>query len=263
MGPLSLYNHMPTPPTASADDLVSPGVPTNTAGRTSAIEAPGRGSHMEQRGSTAADYAHTGLPSPYSATYGETRSAEGSPADQQPAPAPFPSHHEVRPNNYATSATAAPASDYNAYPTSARSGTFPDHLQRQYHPHPAANNAGMAQQPNSPSMPQQDGRNHHSPQLTTDRHLQIDPSIATASPQYAAYGQAHSPYSTGEMTPSYYQQRPDWSGYAAQHSAGPMTPSSHVFPQGPSSAPPQARPNQVSRLPGFVGDAVDGRRGLT
>jgi transcription factor CON7 len=240
----SLYNHMPTPPTASADGLVSPGVPTSSAGRTSAIEAPGRGTPMEQRGTTA-DYAQTGLPSPYSTTYGETRS-EGSPADQQSAAAPFPTHTEVRSSNYSTSAT--PTSDYSAYPSSARSGTFPEQLQRQYHP--AASSAGMAQQANSPSLPQQDGRNHQSPQLTADRQLPLDPSIAAPSPTYAAYGQAHSPYSTGEMTPSYaypHQQRPDWTGYATQHSAGPLTPSSHVFPhQGPSSAPPQPRPNQVS-----------------
>merc|ERR1711964_16956 len=40
---------------------------------------------------------------------------------------------EVRSNNYSTSAT--PTSEYGIYPTSARSGSFPEHIQRQYiHP---------------------------------------------------------------------------------------------------------------------------------
>ena len=202
-----------------------------------------RGSPME-RGTTA-DYAQTGLPSPYSGYHGDTRS-EGSPADQQSAAAQFPTHTEVRPSNYSASAT--PTSEVY-YPQSARSGSFPEHIHRQYHPATSsASSAGMAQQANSPSLPQQDGRNHQSPQLTADRQLPLDPSIAGPSPTYA-YGQAQSPYSAGEMTPnySYPQQRPDWASYA-QHSAGPLTPSGHhVFSQQPQSAPPQHRPNQVSR----------------
>merc|ERR1712230_306562 len=59
---------------------------------------------------------------------------------------------EVRSNNYSTSAT--PTSEYGIYPTSARSGSFPEHIQRQYHPssnHSGSNGGGMAQ-PTNPSI---------------------------------------------------------------------------------------------------------------
>jgi hypothetical protein len=171
------------------------------------------------------EYAQTGVPSPYTGSYPEVKS-EGPPHEHQPGSQYVPTQPDSKPTNYSASAT--PTSEYGVYPGSARSGSFPDHhLQRPYHPHPAANNAtsaGMAQASN--------------------------PSIAAPSPTYA-YGQAHSPYGPpGDMPSSYQhsssmyaQPRPDWGAYG-QH-GGPMTPTGPVFPTAPSSAPPQTRPSQV------------------
>ena len=164
---------------------------------------------------------------------------------------------EVRPGStYATSAT--PTSDYSVYPQSARSTSFPDHIQRPYHPAstPGGSSGGMAQTPTSPSpVPVQDGRSHQKlPQDKSDSAVPIDPSIAAPSPTYA-HGQ-YSPYAPPGQDMShgyphsgglYAQPRPDWTGYSGQPT--PITPSHHVFPQTPTSAAPQARPNQVGLMP--------------
>lgn len=111
----------------------------------------------------------------------------------------------------------------------------------------------MAQQQNSPSMPQQGGRNHQAHAVNSDNDVPIDPSIAAPSPTYP-YGQ-HSPYATNpDMTHSYShpssgmyaQPRPDWTGYG-QHGGAPLTPGHPMYTQQPASAPPQ-RSNQV-RVP--------------
>lgn len=196
----------------------------------------------------AAEYQQqSGLPSPYPSNFGDNHS-EGSSADHASAAQPYPVKQEV---NYPASAT--PSSEYGVYPQSARSGSFAEHLQRPYHPASSASSGGMAQQqPNSPSMPQPDGRNHHTHAVKSDHDVPIDPSIAAPSPTYA-YGQ-HSPYgpnpdmSHGYSHPSggmYAQPRPDWGGYG-QHGAAPITPGHPVYGQPPASAPPQQRPSQVS-----------------
>ncbi|ROT42074.1 hypothetical protein SODALDRAFT_326237 [Sodiomyces alkalinus F11] len=169
---------------------------------------------------SAAEYSQSGLPSPHPSNCGDPRS-EGSSADQ-PSAAQYSSQQEVRPSNYSASAT--PTSEYGVYPSSARSGSFPEHIhQRPYHPasNPSGSSGGMAQQTNNPS-------------------------IAGPSPTYA-YGQP-SPYGPppGDIAHGYQhaypQPRPDWGGYG-QHSAG-LAPAGHVFPTTPSSAPP-GRPHQV------------------
>jgi hypothetical protein len=168
---------------------------------------------------SAPEYSQSGLPSPYPSNFGDTRS-EGSTADHASA-AQYPVKQEV---NYSTSAT--PTSEYGVYPQSARSGSFPEHIQRSYHPASSASSGGMAQQQNNPS-------------------------IAAPSPTYP-YGQ-HSPYAPNpDMAHSYShpgggmyaQPRPDWTGYG-QHGGAPLTPGHPVYAQSPASAPPQQRPNQV------------------
>lgn len=193
---------------------------------------------------SAPEYSQSGLPSPYPSNFGDNHS-EGSSADHASA-AQYPVKQEV---NYSTSGT--PTSEYGVYPQSGRSGSFPEHIQRSYHPASSASSGGMAQQQNSPSMPQQDGRSHQA--LKSDNDVPIDPSIAAPSPTYP-YGQ-HSPYAPNpDMTHSYShpsggmyaQPRPDWTGYG-QHGAPPMAPGHPVYAQQAGSAPPQQRPNQVSR----------------
>ncbi|KJZ69208.1 hypothetical protein HIM_11408 [Hirsutella minnesotensis 3608] len=187
----------------------------------------------------------SGLPSPYPSNFGDTHS-EGSSADHASA-AQYPVKQEV---NYPASAT--PTSEYGVYPQSSRSGSFPDHIQRSYHPSSSTSSGGgMAQQQNSPSLPQQDGRSHQSHAVNSDNDVPIDPSIAAPSPTYP-YGQ-HSPYAPNpDMAHSYShpsgsmyaQPRPDWGGYG-QHGGPPLIPGHPVYAQSPASAPPQQRPNQV------------------
>ncbi|KAH7308083.1 hypothetical protein B0I35DRAFT_103534 [Stachybotrys elegans] len=170
---------------------------------------------------SAPEYSQSGLPSPYPSNFGDNHS-EGSTADHASA-AQYPVKQEV---NYSTSAT--PTSEYGVYSQTARSGSFPEHIQRSYHPasNAAASSGGMAQQPNNPS-------------------------IAAPSPTYP-YPQ-QSPYAPNpDMThtyshPSsgmYAQPRPDWGGYG-QHGAPAMGPGHPVYAQQASSAQPQQRSAQV------------------
>jgi transcription factor CON7 len=193
------------------------------------------------------DYSQSGLPSPYPSVYGDNKS-EASSADHASA-ATYPTHQEARSANYSASAT--PTSEYGAYPQSARStSSFQEPSLRQYHP--ASNtgsSGGMAQTPNSPSMPMQDGRNHQPQQVKSDSDVPIDPSIAAPSPtyphgQYSPYGpppqdMSHGyPQNPGSM---YAQPRPDWGSYG--HPQGGQMPPHQVF-HTPTSAPP-GRPPQV------------------
>ncbi|KAL5084067.1 C2H2 finger domain transcription factor con7 [Trichoderma cf. simile WF8] len=165
----------------------------------------------------ATQFSQSGLPSPYSSSFGDHHS-EGSSAEHASA-AQYPGKQD-----YPTSVT--PTSEYSVYPPSARSGSFSaDHIQRSYHPSSSASSGGMAQQQNNPS-------------------------IAAPSPTYP-YGQ-HSPYAPNpDMSHGYSHQsggmyaqpRPDWAGYS-QHGAPPLTPGHPVYAQSPASAP-QQRPSQV------------------
>lgn len=203
---------------------------------------------------SAPEYSQSGLPSPYPSNFGDSNSEEST-ADHASA-AQYPVKQEV---NYSTSAT--PTSEYGVYPQSARSGSFPDQIQRSYHPATTSGSGGgMAQQQNSPSLPQHDGRAHHANSVKSDNDVPIDPSIAAPSPTYA-YPPQHSPYGANpDMTHSYShppagmytQTRPDWAGYG-QHGAAPLTPGHPVYTPSPASAPPQQRPNQVRKSEGGEG----------
>merc|ERR1712093_706906 len=169
----------------------------------------------------ATQYSQSGLHSPFRHAFNDAQSEEES-ADHASAAHYTP---EVRSNNYSTSAT--PTSEYGIYPTSARSGSFPEHIQRQYHP--SSNHSGS------------NGG---------------DPSIAASSPTYPQHNGQYSPYpQQGDMSHGYPQHpaggamytqpRPDWAGYAGgQHPmhggypvSGARTPT--------SAAPAGARPGQV------------------
>jgi hypothetical protein len=208
--------------------------------------------HSMDRGAT--EFSQSGLPTPYPNAFIDAQSEE-TPADHASA-AHFTPQQEVRSNNYSTSAT--PTSEY--YPASARSGSFPEHIQRQYHPasNHSGSSGGMAQS-TSPSLPLQDGRpNHHTTQIKSDQDVPIDPSIAASSPTYPAHGGQYSPYPPQQDMqhgyPShpggaamYAQPRPDWAGYGG-HPQHPMQGGYAVTgAQTPTSAAPAgARPGQVS-----------------
>ena len=101
---------------------------------------------MERNGG---DYPQPGLPSPYPASYADAR-PEPTSAEPQPTPSQYSAGQppEVRPSAYSASGT--PTSEYGVYPASARSGSFPEHLQRPYQPHPGSGGgSGGMSQPNS------------------------------------------------------------------------------------------------------------------
>jgi hypothetical protein len=142
-----------------------------------------------------------------------------------------PQQQEVRAANYAPAATPS-ADSYGVYPGSARSGSFPEHIQRQYQPpstHSGTAGGAMAQATN--------------------------PSIAASSPTYPAHSAQYSPYTPqqdlqhpyqghpgGAM---YAQPRPDWAGYGGhpQHGLSGYAVSGAQTPT--SAAPAGARPGQV------------------
>ncbi|KAK8253775.1 transcriptional regulator [Phyllosticta capitalensis] len=156
---------------------------------------------------------------------------------------------DPRSSNFSSSAT--PTSDYGINPSSARSGSFPDYVQRgQYPPGQPPAAANMAQA-TSPSLPLSDGtaatNNDHAQSNKSDPDVPIDPSIAAAtSPTYPPHSQ-YSPYPPEHHIPQYgahpgtpvYATRPDWTQYP------------HMYPHGVSSGPPApSMVSPVQRPPG-------------
>jgi hypothetical protein len=216
----------------------------------------GNHNHME-RG--APEYSQSGLKTSYPS--GLDDASEPLPADNTSA-ANYPSQ-EVRPANYSTSAT--PTSEYSVHQPSARSGSFPEHIPRQYYP--SGNHSGSSgnmAQPTSPSLPLQDNApTHHAPHMKSDQDVPIDPSIAASSPTYPPHGGPYSAYPPQqEMShgypqhpggPMYAQPRPEWAGYSQhpQHGMPAPYPTSGV--NAPNSAAPSGpRPGQVSCQPLFI-----------
>ncbi|KAK2628489.1 hypothetical protein QTJ16_001592 [Diplocarpon rosae] len=199
----------------------------------------------------ASEYSQSGLQSP-------SHALKDSPSEETSADHASAAHYapqpEARTSSHSHSSSATPTSEYGIYPASARSSSFPGHVQRQYHP--SSNGGGMAQ-PTSPSLPLQDGRStHHNTQSKSDQDVPIDPSIAASSPTYPTHNGQYSPYppqqdmqhgypnhqAPGAM---YSQPRPDWAGYAGgQHPMHGGYPVSGA--QTPTSAAPSGgRPGQV------------------
>ncbi|KAF2006958.1 hypothetical protein P154DRAFT_541788 [Amniculicola lignicola CBS 123094] len=194
------------------------------------------------------EYPQSGLSSPYP-TFPEPPS-EGSSADQASA-AQYPQAQDPRAANYPSSAT--PTSDY-AIPSSARSGSFPEYIQRSYQPGAQGANAGSMAQPQSPSsMPLNDGQNNGHPQHSnkSDSDVPIDPNIAaTTSPTYPQHGQ-YSPYTPhhdmahyqGHPTTPMYAGRPEWAGQYPQHGMAYGHPASSGPPAPAMVSPVQRPPN--------------------
>lgn len=195
------------------------------------------------------EFPQSGLSSHYP-TFPEPPS-EGPTADQASA-AQYPQGPDPRASNFSSSAT--PTSEYNINPSSARSGTFPEYIQRSYQPGAQGANAGGMAQPQSPSMPPQNGQTNgnHQQQLKSDDNVPIDPSIAAAtSPTYPQHGQ-YSPYTPhsdmqhypGHPTTPMYASRPEWAGQYPQHAVHYGHPSTSG-PPGPAMISPVQRPPAV------------------
>ncbi|KAK4620195.1 C2H2 finger domain transcription factor CON7 [Fulvia fulva] len=215
------------------------------------------------------NYPQSGLDSPY-ASYNEHQS-EGSSADQASA-VQYQQPQDYKSSNYSASAT--PDSSYGL-PQSARSGSFPEYIQRSYadgqqqERYPAgAQQSGMAQT-SSPSLPMANGQNANnaSKNADSDDEVPIDPSIAQSSPSYphnySPYPQQQQQQQQHDMPqyagqPNMQYQRPEWAGQYPQamsygHSpatTGGAAPNmvAHAIPRPPAvgtyyGAPPVVYPN--------------------
>ena len=196
------------------------------------------------------EYPQSGLSSPY-APYNEHQS-EASSADQASA-VQYPPNPDYKPQNFSSSAT--PNSEYGL-PQSARSGSFPEYIQRSYtdgqpNRYPASAQGGHAAmaQTSSPSLStpnSQQNHGHTSSNAQSNGDVPIDPSIAQSSPTYPPHN--YSPYPPQhEMQPQYGGQpmaygRPDWAGQYQQ----PMYPHS---PATTGGAPPGMVAHTVPRPP--------------
>ncbi|OCL04540.1 hypothetical protein AOQ84DRAFT_115785 [Glonium stellatum] len=158
---------------------------------------------------------------------GQTQSMDGRqtdyPQSDQASAAQYPQGQDPRASNFSSSAT--PTSDYGINPSSARSGSFPEYIQRSYQPGAqGANAGGMAQATN--------------------------PSIAAAtSPTYPPHGQ-YSPY-TPQHDMQHYPGHPATPMYGARPEWGGQYPPHHMqYPHPASSGPPaQSMVSPVQRPP--------------
>lgn len=207
----------------------------------------GHTQHMDGRQS---EYPQSGLSPPYHA-YNDHQS-EGSSADQASA-AQYPQGQDPRNANFSSSAT--PTSEYGLPPSSARSGSFPEYIQRQHYPPGQGAPAGGMAQATSPSQPGPDGHasNQNGNSIRSDSDVPIDPSIAAASPTYPPPHQQYSPYPPQHEMPHYGQGhpgvygRPEWGGQYQQspsHMGGHYAASSG--PPTPAMVSPIQRPPTVS-----------------
>lgn len=202
------------------------------------------------------EYPQSGLSSPYA--HYNSHLSETSSADQSSA-VQYSGGQDYKSSNFSSSAT--PDSSYGL-PPSARSGTFPEYLQRSYpegqQPQsryssgaPSGSHAMAQTSSLSPSsMPdgqQPNGHAHHH-HMKSDTDVPIDPSIAQSSPSYPP-PQYASPYQPASHDMAHYQSqqmpygRPDWpqQGYGQPMYGQPPTTGGAV----PNMQAHVPRPTQV------------------
>jgi len=207
--------------------------------------------HTQSMDARQSDYQQPGLHSPYSAS---TKIKSERSAPDQTSAAQYPPGQDPRNANFSSSAT--PTSDYGIAPSSARSGSFPEYIQRSpYPPQGQGTPAGNMAQATSPSIPLHNDQaiNPNPSSNKSDADLPIDPSIAAASPTYPHHP-SYSPYTPNEAQPMYGQHpghfpRSDWPPGHYQ------TPPTHIPPYGhavttgpptPAMVSPVQRPPTVS-----------------
>merc|ERR1711981_532384 len=159
---------------------------------------------------------------------GHTQHMDGRQSDypqsDQASAAQYPQAQDPRNANFSSSAT--PTSEYGLPPSSARSGSFPEYIQRQHYP-----SAGQGQPAGGMAQAQ-------------------NPSIAAASPTYPPpHQQPYSPYQTQHEMPHYQGHpgvygRPDWAGGQYQ-----QPPQMGHYGHGSSGPPTPAMVSPVQRPP--------------
>lgn len=214
-----------------------------------------QGQPQQQMDARQPEYPQSGLSSPYAHYNGHQ--SEGTSADQASA-VQYPAGQEYKPSNFSSSAT--PDSSYGLPPQSARSGSFPEYIQRsyadgqqnRYQPSAQGNHAGMAQT-SSPSLSMPDGQqpNGHASHnnLKSDGDVPIDPSIAQSSPSYPP-PHNYSPYPPQQEMPQYpthpMYARPEW---APGQYAQPMPPYGHAPATTGAGAPAMVAAHHMPRPP--------------
>lgn len=212
-----------------------------------------RNTYTQSMDARQQDYPQSGLSSPYP-TFPDSAS-EGTSADQASAAQYPPQGQDPRASNL------TPSSDYSINPSSARSGSFPEYIQRSYQPGAQGQAPGGMAQQQSPSMPLSDGHSgdHQQPQLKSDSDVPIDPSIAAATSPTYPHQQQYSPYTPhhdmqhypGHPQTPMYASRPEWAGQYPQpgmHYGHPAT----SGPPAPAMVSPVQRPPTVSHpISGF------------
>ncbi|KAF2501211.1 hypothetical protein BU16DRAFT_546538 [Lophium mytilinum] len=191
------------------------------------------------------DYPQSGLSEPYP-SFPEPAS-EGSSADPASA-APYPQGQDPRAANFSPAQT--PTSEYGINPSSARSGSFPEYIQRSYQSSAQGAPAGGMANPTSPSLPLSDGQTNDTQHNKSDSDVPIDPSIATgASPTYPSH-QQYSPYPP-QHEMQHYQGHPQTPMYGARPEwAGQYPPPHMQYGHPASSGPPaQSMVSPVQRPP--------------
>ena len=211
------------------------------------------------------EYPQSGLSSPYAHYNGHQ--SEGNSADQASA-VQYPAGQEYKPSNFSSSAT--PDSSYGIPPQSARSGSFPEYIQRsyaegqpnRYQSSAQGNHAAMAQT-SSPSLSMPDGQqpNGNASQHKSDGDVPIDPSIAQSSPSYPPphnyspyppqqqempqqYA-AHPMYARPEWPPGQYPQAMQYGHSPATSGGAPPAMVAHHIPR-----PPPVSTTRLTRLRG-------------
>lgn len=196
------------------------------------------------------DYPQSGLSSPYP-TFPDHPS-EATFADQASAAQYPPQGQDPRASNL------TPTSDYSTLPPSARSGSFPEYIQRSYQPGAQGQAPGGMAQQQSPSMPLSDGQSndHQQPQqLKSDNDVPIDPSIAAQTSPTYPHQQQYSPYTPhhdmqhypGHPQTPMYASRPEWAGQYPQPGMHYGHPASSG-PPAPAMVSPVQRPPTVSQV---------------
>lgn len=200
------------------------------------------------------EYPQSGLSSPYAHYNGHQ--SEGNSADQASA-VQYPAGQEYKPSNFSSSAT--PDSSYGIPPQSARSGSFPEYIQRpyadgtpnRYQSSAQGNHAAMAQT-SSPSLPMPDGQqpngNASQHNMKSDGDVPIDPSIAQSSPSYPP-PHNYSPYPPQQEMPQQYAAHPM---YARPEWAPGQYPQPMQYGHSPSTsggAPPAMVAHHIPRPP--------------
>ena len=231
---------------------------TATNGYPASTTAPYTNGHAQPMDGRPGEYSQTGLTSPSSNHTSNQPESKDSTSDHASSAQYPPQQADVKFNPPQT-----PASDYSLNPSSARSGSFPDYLQRapypdasqqqqpppRYLPTSAPNGApgNMAHSSSPSSLPpaNDDGQmmNHQQHSIprsvASNQDIPVDPNITNSSPTYPP---------THHYPPQYHHDMNQYHTPPAQM----YRPHPPEYGAPPYSAPPHGMPPQYGHVPTSV-----------